>query len=150
MDRLISLWRFESLSIRDSSPFIVLFNRIILFIIYFWFGILKVIKNSPAHDLVVELFNATHIPLMSTESFVLNLGIFECILGLLWLIPKFTKITFAIFIFHIIMTFLPFIFISDITNPHGADLSLVGQYIIKNLALIGCALSILLWHKSKV
>ncbi len=126
----------------------VLLSRISLFIIYFWFGILKVIGLSPASGLVQELFDKTisHIPLLNMMTpgfFVVVFGIFEVIIGILFIIPEKEKWAGRLFFFHMATTGLPIFFLkASVWNGIFVP-TLEGQYIIKNLALIACALTIL-------
>jgi hypothetical protein len=46
-----------------------------LFVVFFWFGILKVLGLSPASGLVQRLFEQT-IPYMSFSTFLVAFGIF--------------------------------------------------------------------------
>jgi uncharacterized membrane protein YkgB len=118
------------------------FGRLSLFIIYFWFGILKVIGISPAETLVQNLFNETLGTVIDFNIFCLGFGLFECILGILWLFPKLTKITLYITLFHMFSTFLPVLVLTEEIWQTWFTPTLVGQYIIKNLALISLALFI--------
>lgn len=121
------------------------FLRISIAIIYIWFGILKPFDSSPAADLV-----ANSIYFLPREPFFIFLGIWETILGVMFLIPRLTKITFWIFILHMGGTFTPFITLMNtvfIKFPYA--LSLEGQYIIKNLILISAAVAILMNYLRK-
>ena len=125
----------------------VLFSRIALFVIYFWFGFLKIIGLSPASAMVSELFGKTmaHMPLVSSMSpglFVILFGVFEVIIGILFIIPGKEKWAIIAFFVHIITTTLPLFFLKTSVWSHILVPTLEGQYIIKNLALIACVLSI--------
>jgi uncharacterized membrane protein YkgB len=122
------------------------FSRISLFIIYFWFGILKVFSLSPATPLVEALEQKTLSSLpFSAAQFVILFGIFEVIIGILFLLPifikkldtkKFTKITKLIFAFHMVTTFMPLVILPYAVFTGPLVPTLEGQYIVKNLALI--------------
>lgn len=132
------------MSLKQTS---VLLSRISLFIIYFWFGILKVIGLSPASGLVQELFEKTisHIPLLNMMSpgfFVIVFGIFEVLIGILFLIPGKEKWAIYAFFAHVATTMLPLLFLKASVWSGVFVPTLEGQYIIKNLALIACALTI--------
>jgi uncharacterized membrane protein YkgB len=119
---------------------VVRFNRIALFVVFFWFGFLKVIGVSPAEELVSLLFNKTLSSFMSIDTFLVTFGLFEMVLGLIWLVPKWTKYAFWVFGFHMFTTFLPFIFIPEVAMNENMTLTLVGQYIVKNIVLLGSGL----------
>ena len=72
-------------------------SRFSFFIIYFWFGILKIFQISPAEELVKHLFELTISELVNFELFCFVFGLFECFIGILWLIPKVTKQIFYIY-----------------------------------------------------
>lgn len=123
------------------------FGRISLFIIYFWFGILKVIGISPAETLVQNLFSETFGSLIDYKIFCLGFGLFECFIGAIWLFPKLTKYAFYLLIFHMVTTFLPVLILPDATWQTWFTPTLVGQYIIKNFALI--SLGMFIWKEWK-
>ncbi len=133
------------MSIRQTS---VLLSRISLFVIYFWFGILKVFGLSPASGLVEELFSKTlaHIPLINLIApnfFVIVFGIFEVLIGIIFIIPGKEKWASRLFYAHIITTGLPLFFLTNSVWQRLLVPTLEGQYIIKNLALIACVLNIM-------
>ena len=136
--------------IQLSSTKVLWFNRISLFIIFFWFGFLKVIGVSPAEKLVTDLHHATIARFVSIEQFLIFFGIFECLIGLLWLFPKLTRSAFYVFIIQMITTFLPLFYLPDVTWQKAMVLSLTGQYIVKNVALIALALNILIAEKGSL
>ena len=125
------------MNLKQSS---VLLARISLFIIYFWFGVLKVIGLSPASPLVKALFEKT-IPIMPFTSFIVLFGLFEMIIGILFFIPKFEKFAVTLFGIHMFTTVLPLFMVSGLWQKMFVP-TLEGQYIIKNLALVVCALTI--------
>src|SRR4051812_12886795 len=88
----------------------ILLARFSLFIIYFWFGFLKIIGQSPASTLVKDLLLSppihklsSLIPFManmSPNTFVILFGIFEVIIGILFIIPGQERIAIGLFTFH--------------------------------------------------
>ena len=117
-------------------------NRVSLFIVYFWFGLLKLISKSPAEALITNLHRITIGHFIRIRCFLIVLGIAECLIGILWLFPKFTKWTIIVFFSQMMTTFLPLFMIPDQTWSDFMVLSLSGQYILKNIVLIACALTI--------
>ena len=115
--------------------------RAALFIIFFWFGALKLLGSSPAEGLVQALFAQT-ISFIPFSAFYAGFAIFECLIGVLFLIPKATRIVIALLAFHMITTFLPLIFLPAVTWQGFLTPTLEGQYIFKNLALIALAMGI--------
>ncbi len=115
-------------------------SRIALFIIFFWFGILKVFLVSPAGPLVIDLLEKTFLGWIDPNSFVVGFGVFEVIVGIMILIPKIERITFLVLLIHLITTVLPLVLLPTQVWDGPFLPNLVGQYIIKNLALLSLGL----------
>lgn len=125
-----------------------LFSRFALFVIYSWFGALKVLgelgliaNSSPANPLVNSLLAKT-LPFVTFHQFIIFLGAFEVILGILFLIPRAKWIAFALFVIHMIICTGPLLLLPAMTWQSAFIPTLEGQYIIKNLALIAVALNL--------
>ncbi len=122
-----------------------LLAHIALFIVFFWFGALKLFGVSPANDLVEALF--VKIPLlnqMSFDVFIVLLGLVEMLIGILFLFPKTTKLAVIILIPHMFTTILPLFLLVPMTWQFAFVPTLPGQYIIKNIVIIALALSVVL------
>src|SRR5947209_2051167 len=63
------------------------FARLSLFVVYFWFGALKVAGMSPAGPLVSALWLKT-IPFVPLDKFMILFACFEMLIGILFLIPR--------------------------------------------------------------
>ena len=119
-----------------------------LFIVFFWFGAIKLTGHSPANDLVRELLLL--IPIMKVwpfDSFIIVLGLVEMLIAILFLSPKTTKIAIVILIPHMFTTMLPLILLPALTWQSFLIPTLAGQYIIKNIVLVTLALSVVLEKK---
>ncbi len=130
------IW-FISLLRKLSIPF----ARFALFVVFFWFGILKIIGTSPANPLVQNLMEAT-LPFMTWNVFIVLFSIYEMIIGISFIIPRLERLAIALLIPHMIMTVLPLIFLTTVTWQGFMTPTLEGQYIIKNLAIIALAMGI--------
>lgn len=119
--------------------------RFSLFLVYFWFGALKIFSTSPANPLVDSLLQKT-LPFLTFNQFIICFGIFEMAIGLLFLIPKAFKVAVFFFFIHMVTTFLPLLLLVDQTWQSFLTPTLEGQYIIKNLVLV--ALVIILIAKN--
>ena len=133
------------MTIKQTS---ILLSRIALFVIYFWFGLLKIVGLSPASGMVQELFGKTvaHMPVVSSMSpsvFVIIFGVFEVIIGILFIIPGKERWALWAFGVHMVTTTLPLFFLQASVWQHIFVPTLEGQYIIKNIALMACATTIL-------
>lgn len=136
---------FESAKTQKN---IYIFAHISLFIIFFWFGILKLFGVSPANELV-DALRAITIPWWSFESFIIFLGCVEMLTGILFLFKKTEKIALLILIPHMFTTFLPLIMLPDIAWQSFMTPTLEGQYIIKNLVIMALAGSIVFGYKRR-
>lgn len=123
--------------------------RIGLAIVYVWFGLLKVIGLSPATQLVRDLFDKTVPSFVPFGFFYPAFSWFEVVLGLLFLFPKLTRLAFLLVVLHLATTVLPLIFL-----PGGAwngfmSPTIEGQYIIKNVLILGSAFALLVRYERR-
>ncbi len=115
--------------------------RIALFVVFFWFGLLKLIGLSPASNLVHALFDQT-IHFMPFGLFYALFSILECVIGVLFLIPGAERVVMPLLLFHMGTTFLPLFFLRDVVWQAPMVPTLEGQYIIKNLVIIAAAIGL--------
>lgn len=121
------------------------FSRLAIFVIYFWFGLLKVVGESPASPLVKALFDKTitvSLPSIGFNEFIIFFGILEMVIGAMFLLPKMDKISIPVLLLHIVTTIGPLVILPTMVFTKTWVLTLEGQYIIKNIAIIGLALNI--------
>lgn len=116
-------------------------GRIALFVVFFWFGILKIIGTSPANPLVSGLMERT-LPFMTFDTFIVLFAIFEMVIGISFLIPKLSRLSMAMLAVHMVTTFMPLILLPAVTWQSFMTPTLEGQYIIKNLVIIALAIGI--------
>ncbi|OGI63328.1 hypothetical protein A2818_01280 [Candidatus Nomurabacteria bacterium RIFCSPHIGHO2_01_FULL_40_12] len=112
-----------------------------LFVVFFYFGLLKVIGLSPASGLVQQLFEQT-ISFISFNSFIVLFGLFECLIGIFFIIPGFERVVIPMLFLHMMMTFMPLFVLPEMTWSRFLVPTLEGQYIIKNLVIIAAAIAI--------
>ena len=115
--------------------------RLGLFVIFFWFGLLKVVGLSPASGLVQSLFEQT-IGFMSFDTFLVLFGLFECLIGILFLIRGMERIVLPLLFLQMLATFLPLFTLPEQTWNGFLVPTLEGQYIIKNLVIAAVAFGI--------
>lgn len=115
--------------------------RVGLFVIFFWFGALKVFSLSPANPLVEALLSQT-IPFIPFSVFIVLLGLFECLIGILFLLRGAERIAVAALFVHMVTTILPIFMLPEIAWSDFMVPTLEGQYIIKNLVIIAAAIGI--------
>lgn len=116
-------------------------TRIALFIVFFWFGILKVLGYSPASPLVSSLLEKT-LPFITFNQFIIIFGIFECVIGTLFLIKGAERIVLPLLVIHMITAFMPLILLPQTSWAGFLIPTLEGQYIIKNVVIIALAIGL--------
>ena len=137
------------MNIRDIDLYIINFfkkywiavARVSLAIVFVWFGGLKVLGFSPASALVQGLFNQT-ITFVAFDTFYAFFAWFEVLIGVLFLIPKLTRVVIPLLFIHMITTFGPLVLLPTETWDGFMIPTLTGQYIIKNVVIIAIAMGI--------
>jgi uncharacterized membrane protein YkgB len=111
--------------------------RISLGLVFFWFGALKLIPGlSPAEELVRNT-----VYFVDPDWFIPVLALWEMAIGLGLMAGKCMRITLLLLILQMPGTALPLVLLPQAVwtqFPYG--LTLEGQYIVKNLVLIGAGL----------
>lgn len=112
-----------------------------LFVIYFVFGLLKLIGLSPANELAIGFAEKMGFGAYAYELYYL-LAIVECVIGVLILFPRFTRVAILLMFGHIAVVCSPLIFYTEAVWQSPFVPNLEGQYIIKNAALVALALGL--------
>jgi uncharacterized membrane protein YkgB len=112
-----------------------------LFIVFFWFGVLKVFGESPASPLVQALFERT-VSFMTFSNFIILFGLFECLIGIFFLIRGFERVVIPMLLLHMITTFMPLFLLPGVTWSGFLVPTMEGQYIIKNFVIIALAIGL--------
>ena len=115
------------------------FLRWALGIVFIWFGLLKVFKVSPVADLVAET-----VYWFSPNWFVPFLGFWETVVGLGLLFGKALRFVLFLFFMQMAGTFLVLIFHPELSFQEGNPLHLtvLGEFVVKNLVLIAAGLAV--------
>lgn len=128
VDRLITYWMA-----RNG----LLLMRFALGVVFFWFGALKLVPGlSPAEELVRNT-----IYFFDPDLFLPVLAIWEMLIGLGLIWGRYMRVTLLLLFLQMPGTALPLLILPEVVwtaFPYG--LTLEGQYIVKNLALIGSAI----------
>jgi uncharacterized membrane protein YkgB len=110
--------------------------RISLGVIFIWFGALKPLGNSPANDVITRT-----VYWFDPDIFIPILGVWEIAIGLCLLYAPFIRAGLFLLALQMPGTFLPLVLLPEVCFVNFPfDLTLEGQYIIKNLVLIGAAI----------
>ena len=123
----------------NTNDFLI---RIPLFIIFFWFGFLKIINLSPAQNLVID--TVFWMPFLSAENWTIVIGYWEVLIAIFFLFKRTTLIAMILLFLQMSGTFLPLVILPEVTfqNSNPFLPTLEGQYIIKNIIIIASALII--------
>ena len=112
--------------------------RVALAVVFVWFGATKVVGVSPAAELV-----AATVYVVPAAYFVPALGVWEVLIGLCLLYRPLIRVAVFLLFFQLPGTFLPLILLPSVTFVTFPYVPTVeGQYIVKNLVIIGAALVI--------
>jgi uncharacterized membrane protein YphA (DoxX/SURF4 family) len=116
--------------------------RIGLGVVFFWFGVLKFFPGlSPAQDLAARTIETLSGGLVQPSLSLPVLATWECLIGLGLLTGRFLRPTLALLMLQMAGTITPlFLFPSETWLHFPYAPTLEGQYIIKNVVLIGAAM----------
>lgn len=116
--------------------------RIALGIVFFWFGVLKFFPGlSVAEDLASRTISMLSLGYVRPSVSLPILAAWECAIGLGLAMGKFLRLTLLLLFLQMMGTFLPLILFPAETWAHFPYApSLEGQYIIKNLVLLGAGI----------
>lgn len=125
--------RLSAWMAKTGMPFL----RIGLGIVFFWFGALKFFPGlSPAEQLVRNT-----IYFIDPDLFLPVLAAWEVLIGIGLITGKFMRTTLLLLFLQMPGTAMPLVLLPEVAwtaFPHA--LTMEGQYIIKNLVLIGAGL----------
>jgi uncharacterized membrane protein YkgB len=128
VDRAITRW---------MARYGVVVLRVALGIVFFWFGALKLFPGqSPAEDLVRNT-----IYFVDPDLFVPVLAVWEMAIGLGLIFNLFMRLTLLLLFLQMPGTALPLLLLPEaVWVRFPLVLTIEGQYIVKNLVLIGAGL----------
>lgn len=121
-------------------------------IIYVWFGLLKFFPGlSPADMLAKQTISLLTLNLIPENVGIIMLAIIEVAIGVCLIINVQLKKVIVAALIHLVLTFIPVIFFPEISFSEAPfSLTLVGQYIIKNIVIISALLMIYQRPQSKI
>ncbi len=135
------LYRFDTKFIAFCQKYYSMVARVALFIIFFYFGFLKIIGLSPADQLAKDFASHMGAGAIFPQLFIV-LAFVECLIGLLFLFPKLTRIAIGIMLLHMLLVCAPLVLDPAAVWSSPLVPNLEGQYIIKNAALVALALGL--------
>jgi putative oxidoreductase len=113
--------------------------RMSLGLVFVWFGLLKVVGQTPVADLV-----ANTVYWLDPSWFVPMLGAFEVVVGLGLLLGRALRLVLALFALQMLGTLLVLIVQPEIAFQDSNPLLLTteGEFVVKNLVLLSAGLMI--------
>ena len=135
MNRSLHGWwhELDRAMIRFMASHGIRLMRLALGVVFFWFGLLKVMGRSPVGELV-----ARTVYWVSPEFFVPFLGVWEMVVGLGLLFAVALRLTLFLFWLQMAGTLLVLVLRPEIAFQQGNPFLLTteGEFVIKNLVLI--------------
>jgi uncharacterized membrane protein YkgB len=142
MERPTHMSRFDALDrriihwmARAGIPIL----RVALGVVFVWFGALKLFPGmSPAEELVIAT-----VPWLPGRIFLPILAVWEIVIGLGFITGRALRLTILLLYLQMPGTLAPIVLLPEqVFTVFPFGLTLVGQYIVKNLVLIAAALVI--------
>jgi len=133
-----NVWnRLDQWMIRFMTTCGIPILRVCLGIVFFWFGLLKVIGKSPVAELVAQT-----VYWVSPQWFVPCLGVWEMVVGAGLLFAVALRLTLLLFWLQMAGTLMVLVLRPDMAFQGGNPLLLTteGEFVIKNLVLIAAGL----------
>ena len=114
-------------------------------IVYLWFGALKFFNGlSPAEELAKRTIERLSLGILPDNFSIVILAIWETLIGLLLISGLYQKQALRMALVHIIFTFSPFVFFPELLfGETPFALTVLGQYIVKNVIILGVLLVLL-------
>ncbi len=136
--------RLDARLTRWMARYSVLVLRIALGVVFLWFGALKFIPDlSPAQSLAARTIDLLSFGVIAPPASVLILAVWECLIGLGLLTGRFIRVTIFLLLTQMAGTLTPLVlFPGETWSAFPIAPTLEGQYIIKNMVLVGAALVI--------
>lgn len=113
--------------------------EIALGVIFLWFGFIKLFPGLSPEELLVK----RTLPFLDPKLVMPALAVVESMIGLGLIFNRFKRLTLLLLFGQMGGTVVPLVILPDVVwNQFPYALSLEGQYIVKNLVLIGSGLVI--------
>ncbi len=115
--------------------------RFSIFLVFFWFGFIKLIGLSSATPLAQALVAGT-VGAQYFDILFYVLALLECAIGVLFLFPKATRVVIPLLLLHMAIVCSPLLLVPHYTWQQFGVPTLEGQYIIKNVVVVAVAIGI--------
>ncbi|GAB3882909.1 hypothetical protein [Terrabacter terrigena] len=127
----------EGRAVAALDPLVVPLLRGVLGVLFVWFGLLKVMNQSPVGPLV-----AATLPWAPPSVVVPVLGAAEVLLGAGLVTGIMLRVVLPVMVLHLGGTFMTFVMVPNLLFRQADPLLLTqtGEFVVKNLVLISAAL----------
>lgn len=117
-------------------------------IVYIWFGLLKFFPNhSPAESLAKNTVDIITFGSIPPNISILLLASWETLVGILLIFNIRRQVGLILAFAHILPTFLPLFLFSQDSFTSPFSFTLLGQYIFKNIIIIGALVTLFKYHQ---
>ncbi|WP_208103906.1 DoxX family protein [Flagellimonas ochracea] len=118
--------------------------------VYLWFGMLKFFPDlSPAEGLAKNTIHSLTLGIIPDDVSILLLALWETLIGTFLIVRLLRRTAVLLALIHMVFTFAPLLLFPDETFNQGPFyLTLLGQYIMKNLIIV--AALVLLYKEETV
>jgi uncharacterized membrane protein YphA (DoxX/SURF4 family) len=143
MQNMVDLFQRVDLKLtRWMAHYGIVILRLGLGLVFLWFGLLKFFPSlSPAEELATRTISTLSLGLVSPAVSLPVLALWETLIGLGLIFGKLMRITLLLLIVQMLGTVTPiFLFPAEVFTHFPYAPTLEGQYIIKNIVLVGAAL----------
>ncbi len=124
------------------------FLRLALGFVYFHFGLLKFFPDlSPAELIATQTVMSVTGHWLDAQGALFWLAILEVSIGIGLIFNVLPRFTFALFLLHMVGTFMPLVVFPELTfkiAPLAPNVE--GQYILKNIVFVAAGWTVLLPH----
>jgi uncharacterized membrane protein YkgB len=136
--------RLDLIIVQGLARYSLPFLRIGMGIVFVWFGALKFFPGlSPATDLAVRTIDVLTFGLIPEDISIILLATLETAIGIGFLTSRYMRLTLGLLVLQMAGTLTPLaLFPAEAFLVFPFAPTLEGQYIIKNLVLIGAGLVI--------
>ncbi len=127
------------------------FLAISIGLVYLWFGYLKFFHGlSPAEGLAKDTINSLTLGFIPSDISIVLLAVMEVGIGIFMVLNVFRKKIIILALVHMACTFTPLFLFSEASFTLSPFVpTLLGQYIAKNIIIVG-ALLVLLREENKL
>ncbi len=137
----MKLKRLDSILIKFFGRSFIPLARLAFFIVFFWFGFIKLIGASPASPLAEALVAKT-VGAQYFDFLFIVLALLECVIGILFLFPKAVRLNIVLLLTHMLIVCSPLFLLPSYTWDGFLIPTFEGQYIIKNIVVVALAFGI--------